>query len=132
MAVSVSTGYAGHVMVTVVGQSTRYSDRLGGVVKMVQSQELSRRGFFSKTAAVGTAGLSASYLASAQVRGQDGAVGANDKIHVGLIGCGGMGRGNLRNCAAHPDVVVTALCDVQQARVDATQAKYKATAKNVP
>ena len=96
---------------------------------MVQSEELSRRGFIGKTAVVGAAGLSASYLASAQVRGQNGAVGANDKIQVGLIGCGGMGRGNLSNCAVHPDVVVTALCDVQQARRDATQAQYKATAK---
>jgi len=40
-----------------------------------------------------------------------------------------MGRGNLRNCAKHDDVVVTALCDVQQARLDATVKQYEGKPK---
>jgi predicted dehydrogenase len=40
-----------------------------------------------------------------------------------------MGRGNLRNCAAHADVVVTAACDVQQTRLEATVNDYKESAK---
>jgi len=60
---------------------------------------------------------------------QSPATSANEKIRVGLIGCGGMGRGNLANCARHPDVVVTAVCDVWKDRREATQAEYKSTAK---
>jgi predicted dehydrogenase len=40
-----------------------------------------------------------------------------------------MGSGNLRNCAAHPDVVVTALCDVQKPRLDRALKAYGKTAK---
>ena len=53
----------------------------------------------------------------------------NDRIHVGLIGCGGMGRANLEACARHPDVVVTAACDVFAARLQATVQKYQPTCK---
>ena len=35
---------------------------------------------------------------------------------VGIIGVNGMGRGNLDNCARHGDVIVTAVCDVWEAR----------------
>jgi hypothetical protein len=37
---------------------------------------------------------------------------ANDKINIGLIGCGGLGKVNLNAVAAHPDIVVVAACDV--------------------
>ncbi len=56
-------------------------------------------------------------------------VNLNERIQVGLIGCGGMGRGNLANCARYADVAVTGICDVWQARRDATLAQYKRTAK---
>ena len=54
---------------------------------------------------------------------------ANSKVHVGLIGCGGMGAANLANCAGHPDAVITGVCDVWKSRRDALLEKYKATAK---
>ena len=50
--------------------------------------------------------------------------GANDRLQIGLIGAGGMGMGNLANCAAHQDVVVTAICDVWKDRRDAACAQY--------
>ena len=96
---------------------------------MSEPKKLSRRDFVGTTAAAGAAGLSVPYFVSANALGAEGSPGANDKIHVGLIGCGGMGRGNLRNCAVHKDVAVTALCDVQQDRLDATLAQYKETAQ---
>lgn len=76
-----------------------------------------------------TAGVALPYFVSAAALGQAGAPGANDKIQVGLIGCGGMGRGNLANCARHDDVVVTAVCDVWKERRDATLSQYQQTAK---
>ena len=40
-----------------------------------------------------------------------------------------MGRVNLTNCAAHPDVVVTAACDVDENRLESTVEQYKATCR---
>jgi predicted dehydrogenase len=96
---------------------------------MSQSSKLSRRRFIGKTAVASAAGAAVPYYVSAQALGQDGRPGANDKINVGLIGCGGMGRGNLGNTAQHPDVVVAAACDVQAGRMEATVAAYKESAK---
>jgi predicted dehydrogenase len=52
----------------------------------------------------------------------------NDRIGVGLIGCGGMGAGNMRDMMNYPDVEVLALCDVDSARMPAdiksVEAKY--------
>jgi predicted dehydrogenase len=95
---------------------------------MSQSKSISRRSFIGTTAA-GTAGFAAPYFVPAHVLGQGPGTSANDRIQLGLIGCGGMGRGNLQNCAAHKDVVVTAACDVQQARVESTVQQYKESAK---
>ncbi len=55
--------------------------------------------------------------------------GVNSKVHVGLIGCGGMGAANLAAAAAHPDAVVTGICDVWKSRRDALVEKYQKTAK---
>lgn len=96
---------------------------------MSESNKLSRRTFIGKTAAAGTVGAAASYFIPAGALGAKGTPGANDKIPVGLIGCGGMGLGNLANCAKHDDVAVTAVCDVQQARLDATVKKYNGAPK---
>jgi predicted dehydrogenase len=41
---------------------------------------------------------------------------ANDKLRLGLIGCGGMGAANMRNLMAFDDVEVAALCDVDDNR----------------
>ena len=90
--------------------------------------EVSRRGFL-RTTAVGAAGAAAAQVIPASALGKDGNTPAGERISVGLIGCGGMGRGNLHNCAVHKDVVVAAACDVWKTRCDATVAKYKETAK---
>ena len=69
---------------------------------------MDRRRFVS-TAAVGIVGASVSVRGSGQ-----GVQGANDRITVGLIGCGGMGRSNLQNFMRMPDVQVVAVCDVYE------------------
>jgi|SRR5579872_367644 len=45
------------------------------------------------------------------------AVAANDKIVLGLIGCGGMGAVDMRTLMEKPEVEVAALCDVDSARM---------------
>src|SRR5690349_8094949 len=52
-------------------------------------------------------------LAAAQQSKAGGAApGANDRIGVGIIGCGGMGSMNLKDFQAQPGVEVRMLCDV--------------------
>ena len=63
----------------------------------------SRRDFL-KTAA---AAITAPYFVPATVLGAAGQPPPSGRIRLGLIGCGGMGRANLNNCAEYPDVVVT-------------------------
>jgi predicted dehydrogenase len=83
-----------------------------------------RRSFLQSSASVlGASALGASALASENQTGAKKPE-ANDRIQIGLIGAGGMGRGNLNNCAAHADVMVTGVCDVWKERRDAVVAKY--------
>ncbi|MDD4872516.1 MAG: Gfo/Idh/MocA family oxidoreductase [Kiritimatiellae bacterium] len=96
---------------------------------MTKSANLSRRDFLKKTAKVGAAGFVVPYIISASALGLENKPGANSRIQLGLIGCNGMGTGNLNNCAKEPDVVVMAACDVWKKRSDAIVAKHKDTCK---
>ena len=51
----------------------------------------------------------------------------SDKINLGIIGCGGMGKANLNACTSHPDIVVTAACDVWKERLDPVVEQFKNT-----
>ncbi len=85
----------------------------------------SRRDFIRSGAGI-AAGLVAPSIAAAMPTRQ---TGPNERIHIGLIGCGSQGRSNLRNSAADPDVVVTGACDVWKERRDAVVEDYKDTCK---
>ena len=93
---------------------------------MSDSVKSSRRGFLRTTAA---AAVAAPYIVPAAALGQGDKPAASERISLGIIGVGGMGRGNLGNCAAHPDVVVTAVCDVWDERRNAVVEQHKTTAK---
>jgi len=95
---------------------------------MFASSEFSRRGFLQNTA-IGAAGVALPYVVSAGALGKDDKPPPSERIQIGLIGCGGMGQGNLAACASQPDVVVMAACDVWKARRDAVVARHQATAK---
>ncbi len=70
----------------------------------------SRREFLQESAGVAIlAGGSASVRAAASVTRT---AGANDRIRVGLIGCGGMGQGDLRDFLKVENTECVALCDV--------------------
>ena len=85
-----------------------------------------RRQFLKITTA---ATLAVPWIIPASVRGAPGKPPPSERIRVGLIGCGGMGRGNLNNCAQYPDVVVTAACDVWKGRRDSVVAQFRSTCK---
>ena len=69
---------------------------------------MTRREFLEKSAAL-SAGLTLSPL---MVRMAAKPVGANDKIHLGLIGCRGQGFTNLQAFLRNPEVDCIALCDI--------------------
>jgi predicted dehydrogenase len=72
---------------------------------------ITRRQFFNRGAyAIAAGGLTLAQAPDARK------IGANDKIVVGLIGCGGMGKGDLDCFLANPDVDCAALCDVDEAQ----------------
>jgi predicted dehydrogenase len=77
----------------------------------------SRRSFLKRSLA-GVAGGAAALSASTRAvsaQSQDRVAGANRRIRVGLIGCGGMGTGDLRDMLRLGAQCV-ALCDVDQAQ----------------
>jgi predicted dehydrogenase len=75
------------------------------------------------------AALAAPALIPSSALGADGATPPSDRIRLGAIGINGMGGANLGACAGQKDVVVTALCDCWQERLDRVLAKHAGTAK---
>lgn len=80
---------------------------------MSEKNTVSRRELMKRAGAATVVGLGASALASASPKPQS----ANDKLVIGLIGCGGMGASNMRTLMEFPDVEVAALCDVDTNRI---------------
>src|SRR5262245_44657637 len=57
-------------------------------------------------------------------------MGANERVNLGLIGCGSRGRGDMGNFIATDTVNVTALCDVYETNIRlAKNASKSASAK---
>ena len=78
---------------------------------------ISRRSFIGRTAAVaGT--MAAPMIIPASARGADGHVAPSNRITVGLIGRGMMGRGHLSYLAQNRSVELLALCEVDRTRLD--------------
>jgi predicted dehydrogenase len=48
--------------------------------------------------------------------------GANDRINVAIVGVGGRGQAHIRGYAKQPDANIYALCDVDQANLERSQA----------
>ncbi|HET8546510.1 MAG TPA: Gfo/Idh/MocA family oxidoreductase [Bryobacteraceae bacterium] len=82
-----------------------------------------RRNFLLTSA--GVAATAASPFAGAQqTPSANRTPGAHDRIRIALLGCGGMGMGNLRNFLRIPNIQCAALCDVDDSRMDKTQRDY--------
>lgn len=93
---------------------------------MSRSHDMRRRDFLDQSAKTATASVAVPLFMSSSVLGETGSSGANEKVRVALIGCGGMGQGNLANTAQHPDVVVAAAADPWEQRLNAVLKKYPA------
>ena len=80
---------------------------------------IGRRNFLQMT--VGAA--AAAHVVPAAAASRRGIVGANDRIRVGLIGCGGRGNQVAKDWMKHQDSVFVAACDVYKQRLDETVAR---------
>jgi len=77
------------------------------------SEEINRRDFMKQAAlSTASAGLAVSVVGAAR------AVGANDKIRVGVIGTGGEGRSVMAEFLKQPDAEVVAVCDVYRPNLE--------------
>ena len=81
----------------------------------------SRRRFLKDSIGFGATGAALLGGTSATAASSNQVAGANDRIRVALIGCGGMGRSDLRDFVKVPGVQCVALCDVDDAQVAKTQ-----------
>jgi predicted dehydrogenase len=88
------------------------------------ADEITRREFLKKAGGAATAVA----LASPMILPEK-AFGANEKITVGLVGCGGMGMADLRDFIRTGQVNVAGVCDVDQQRVDKAAAEVGAPFK---
>lgn len=91
---------------------------------MRKNSPLSRRNFVKTTS---VAAIGAPLILKSSLISGKGNTAASDKINLGIIGCGGLGKQNLNAAASHPDVVVVAACDVWKERLYPVVEKYKAT-----
>ena len=91
-------------------------------------QPINRRNFLKSTG-VAAAAVSLPAIIPASALGGAGKPPPSERIQLGLIGCGGMGTSNLNICARFPDVVVTAACDVWDARLETVAERFKPTCK---
>jgi predicted dehydrogenase len=97
---------------------------------MNPTPSLNRRAFIEKAATLTAIGFAAPHLSGADAPAAEGKKpGPNSRIHLGIIGCGGMGRANLSACASQPDVVITAACDAWDSRRNPVVDQFKDTCK---
>ncbi len=83
---------------------------------MSQSRQgnTSHRREFLKRSAASVAAIGAPWIVPASVFGGPGKVAPSDRIVLGLIGSGGMGRANAGAFMNEPDVQFVAVCDVDR------------------
>ncbi len=87
---------------------------------------LTRRSFLGRTAAGAAALAAAPCVLPASARGAGGAQAPSERITLGHIGIGMMGRGHLRCCLSYREAQVLAVCDVDRWRRDDAKATVEA------
>ncbi|MCH7557295.1 MAG: Gfo/Idh/MocA family oxidoreductase [Planctomycetes bacterium] len=85
--------------------------------KGTNTRRITRREFLGRTAAL-SGFVAAPWFVPSSARGADGNVAPSERITVGLIGKGIMGRGHLRRLAGDRDVQVLGVCDVDRMRCE--------------
>jgi predicted dehydrogenase len=78
---------------------------------------LPRRDFLRYTALASAGAPIFGGLICSSLGAETAPVAASEKVRVGLIGCGGMGRGDLETFLLLPEVDCTVVCDVDEAQM---------------
>lgn len=86
---------------------------------------MERRKFIRNLSLTAAGGMMIPTIVKASALGRNGAVAANDRIAMALVGCASMGGGNMLNLLHDKGVECVALCDVDSTRI----AKQKSTFK---
>jgi predicted dehydrogenase len=74
--------------------------------------------------------VAAPFIVSPGVLGLRGATAPSGQITIGIIGCGGMGRGNMNGFMQIADARVVAVCDVDKQHVEEAAAEANKRYKN--
>ena len=97
----------------------------------MKKKSLSRRSFIRNSAGLGlTAGIGSVIPSTAKSYSR--IIKANERINMGVIGCGGMANAHMNallKMKESDDVAITSVCDIYDKRLEA--AKVKTTAKGV-
>ncbi|HXW06477.1 MAG TPA: Gfo/Idh/MocA family oxidoreductase [Vicinamibacterales bacterium] len=88
---------------------------------------INRRDFLQAAIAAAAAAQARPLLAATR---QTGVIGANDRIRVGIVGCGNRGNQVATDWMKHKDSVFVAACDVAKDRLDQTAARLGQTQGN--
>jgi hypothetical protein len=85
--------------------------------KAIDAVGITRRRFLGSTAAL-SATITAQWFIPSSARGKSANTAPSERITVGLIGNGRMGRGHLRRLAGDRDFQVLGVCDVDRQRCE--------------
>jgi len=94
------------------------------MMKPPSPHSTSRRAFLRTTTSAAAVAMVTPTLIPASAVGGAGQPPPSERVNLGIIGCGGMGTSNLNACARFADVVVTAACDVWDARLEAVTERF--------
>lgn len=94
--------------------------------KYIETSGYGRRAFVKKAALTA---MTAPYIIPSTAWKNQGKTAPSDKINLGIIGCGGLGKANLNACMEDEGVVLVAACDVWDERLNPIVEKYKSTCK---
>jgi len=83
---------------------------------MARKHSLSRRGFLKGAAVAAGTAVAAPAFVPAAALGKDGATAPSDRILMGIIGCGGMGNGDMGGLMRCKGVQFLAACDVHDSQ----------------
>jgi len=87
------------------------------MLRKTSARNLSRRTLLKSALAAGAA----PWIVPARVLSAPGRTAPSDKITLGVIGTGAQGQGDMRDFLTHEGVRVTALCDVNQQKIQAAR-----------
>lgn len=91
---------------------------------MKNKSNITRRQFVKNSS---MAAFTLPYIVPSSVLSRQGKTSPNDKINLGIIGCGALGKANLRACLQDDGVELVAACDVWDKRLDPVVEQHKDT-----